>query len=306
MNENVKALQAARQSISTMLLGKEKVIDLCLCAFLAGGHILIEDLPGVGKTTLAKALARTLGLSFSRIQCTSDLLPADILGGNIWNGVAQNLVFQRGPINAQLVLADELNRASPRTQSACLQAMEEREVTVEGQTYVLPRPFFVVATQNPSESGGVYQLPESQLDRFLFRLTIGLPTRDTEIDLLKRGKIDSGNAGVQEVLNSEKILEMQNLVQKIEVNDRLLRYFMNVVELLRSRFDGLSPRGSLGWLNAAKSYAFLNGRNMVTPDHVQAVALATLSHRLVRRPGETELSKMYEIITETVQEVAVF
>jgi MoxR-like ATPase len=301
----LSGIVALRDAVNSILLGKDEVINLCLCALLGGGHILIEDVPGVGKTTLAKTLARAAGLSFSRIQFTNDLLPAEILGGNAWDGETQSLVFRRGPVDAQLVLADELNRASPRTQSACLQAMEEREVTVEGHTYALPRPFFVVATQNPLESAGVYPLPESQLDRFMLRLRLGLPARETELELLRRGRMDSLLPELAPALSPGELLGMQEQVARVHAGDRVLGYFMDVVEALRKRYEGLSPRGALGWLQASRAHAFLAGRAMVTPDDVQAMAPHVLVHRLMPRTHSLESAAASAEILARVREVRV-
>lgn len=294
-----------RNAINSIVLGKEAAVDLCLVAFLAGGHILIEDVPGVGKTTLAKTLARAAGLSFSRIQFTNDLLPGEILGGSVWDGPSQALVFRRGPIDAQLVLADELNRASPRTQSACLQAMEEREVTVEGQTFPLPKPFFVVATQNPLESAGVYPLPESQLDRFLLRLSLGYPARETERELLSRGRMDLGLPEMTPALLPHELIALQAKVSRIEANERLLAYFQDAVAALRNRYDGLSPRGAVGWLQAARARAFLEGRDMVVPEDIQAIALPVLGHRLVPRAPQAARDAVESEIVQRLREVAV-
>jgi MoxR-like ATPase len=298
-------LSRMRDSINGVLLGKGEVVDLCLCALLAGGHILIEDVPGVGKTTLAKALARAAGLTFNRIQFTNDLLPGEILGGNLWDGDRQALVFRRGPIDAQLVLADELNRASPRTQSACLQAMEEREVTVEGHTFALPRPFLVVATQNPLESSGVYPLPESQLDRFLLRLSLGYPARETERELLKRGRMETLLPSLVPAATSSDLVSMQEAVARVEASDRLLRYFQDAVEALRKRYDGLSPRGALGWLQAARAHAYLEGRSMVVPEDVQVVAPHVLGHRLAPRVEAADRSALGSEIAQRLREVPV-
>ena len=298
----VRALGAA---IGSILLGKQEAIDLCLCALLAGGHLLIEDIPGVGKTTLAKTLARAAGLSFSRIQFTGDLLPSEILGGSMWDGERQALVFRRGPLDAQLVLADELNRASPRTQSACLQAMEEREVTVDGHTYSLPRPFFVVATQNPLESAGVFPLPESQLDRFLLRLSLGLPARATELELLRRGRMEALLPALAAAVTAEELLGLQDEVARVHAGDRLLAYFLDAADALRSRFDGLSPRGALGWLQAARAHAFLRGRDMVVPEDVQAVAPSVLGHRLFPAAPRSDTAALAGEILARLREVAV-
>jgi MoxR-like ATPase len=276
-------LETCIQAVNQVVLGKEPQVRLALCCLLARGHLLIEDLPGMGKTTLAQALARVLGLSFQRIQFTSDLLPGDILGTSVFNKNNGQFVFHPGPIFAELVLADEINRATPKSQSALLEAMEEGQVTIEGATRPLPDPFFVIATQNPSSSGGTFSLPESQLDRFLMRLSLGYPAKSAEKKLLlgesRRGLLPR----MQPVLSHAELALIQAEVPKVRVSDALLDYLLRIVDATRSQPQfawGLSPRASLALLAAAKAWAFLAGRDYVIPEDIQAVLPAVVGHRL--------------------------
>jgi MoxR-like ATPase len=272
--------------LNRVILGKDEQIRLCLACLLARGHLLIEDIPGVGKTTLAHALARTLGLSFQRVQFTSDLLPADVLGVSIFDRESGTFRFQRGPIFAQLVLADEINRASPKAQSALLEAMEERQVTLDGRSMPLPEPFFVIATQNPQEQVGTFPLPESQLDRFLMRVRLGYPAAAAERELLagtdRRELVNS----LGSVLDVEALGELQTRVQSIHVAPALLDYVQALVAHTRSAADlgvGLSPRAAIGLLRAARAWALIAGRQTVIPEHVQAVFAAVVEHRVEQR-----------------------
>jgi MoxR-like ATPase len=282
------ALQQALDQVNHIVLGKENQVRLGLACLLARGHLLIEDAPGVGKTTLAHALARTLGLDFHRIQFTSDLLPADILGAAIYDRESARFNFHPGPIFAQVILADEINRASPKAQSALLEAMEEGQVSIEGETRPLPIPFFVIATQNPSEQVGAFPLPESQLDRFLMRIRLGYPEHAAERDLLRGRDRRDLLANLPAILNSADFLQLQRQVQAIHVSDALLDYLQAL--LLTSRNDsrfatGLSPRAGLGCLHAAQAWAFLMGRNFVQPEDVRAVLPALVPHRLFPAVG---------------------
>ena len=272
--------------LNRVILGKEEQIRLCLACLLARGHLLIEDIPGVGKTTLAHALARTLGLSFQRVQFTSDLLPADVLGVSIFDRETGKFRFQRGPIFAQLVLADEINRASPKAQSALLEAMEERQVSADGTTYALPEPFFVVATQNPHEQLGTFALPESQLDRFLMRVTLGYPDAAHERALLRGGERRELLAGIAPVLTPALVVRLQRQVRSVHIADALLDYAQTLIARTRERGDlklGLSPRAGQGLIRAAQAWAFLGGRLALLPEDVQAVLPAVVAHRLERR-----------------------
>ncbi|MBX9912505.1 MAG: MoxR family ATPase [Pseudomonadaceae bacterium] len=276
-------LETCIQAVNQVVLGKEPQVRLALSCLLARGHLLIEDLPGMGKTTLSHALAKVLGLSFQRIQFTSDLLPGDILGTSVFNKESGQFVFHPGPIFTELVLADEINRATPKSQSALLEAMEEGQVTIEGATRPLPDPFFVIATQNPSSSGGTFSLPESQLDRFLMRLSLGYPAKVAEKALLlgesRRGLLPR----LQPVLSHAELALIQAEIPKVRVSDALLEYLLRLVDATRSQPQfawGLSPRGSLALLAAAKAWAFLAGRDYVIPEDIQAVLPAVVGHRL--------------------------
>jgi MoxR-like ATPase len=276
-------LEAVIAQMTELVLGKERQVRLALACFLARGHLLIEDLPGMGKTTLAQGLARTLGLSFKRIQFTSDLLPADIIGVSIFDSEARAFRFHAGPVFAQLVLADEINRATPKAQSALLEAMEEHQVTADGETMPLPAPFFVVATQNPHHHVGTFPLPESQLDRFLMRLTMGYPDRRAEHALLKGRDPRERLKEMPARLDGERLAKLQQTVETVHVSEPLVQYVQDLLHVTRddSRFaHGLSPRAGLGLLRAARAWALLEGRDMVLPDDVQAVAVPVFAHRL--------------------------
>lgn len=273
--------------IGKVVLGKERQIRLALACLLARGHLLIEDLPGVGKTTLAHVLARALGLDFSRVQFTSDLLPADILGVSVYQPETGDFRFHPGPIFAQLVLADEINRATPKTQSALLEAMEERQVTGDGITQKLPVPFFVIATQNPLHLIGTFPLPESQLDRFLMRIDMGYPDRRAERALLKGRDRRELLADMPAVIEAGELLSLQERVIQLHRSEALLDYVQDLLEATRASSEftsGLSPRAGLALMRAAQAWALLEGRDMVLPEDVQAVAPSVISHRL--RPAE--------------------
>jgi MoxR-like ATPase len=284
------ALGAVLAALETVILGKPGQVRLCLACLLARGHLLIEDVPGVGKTTLAHALAHVLGLAWQRVQFTSDLLPADIIGVSIFDRAHQRFDFRRGPIFTQLLLADEVNRASPRTQSALLEAMEERQVSADGTTYRLPDVFFVVATQNPHEQLGTFALPESQLDRFLMRVTLGYPDASHERELLRGGERRDLLPEMPPASTAAGVLTMQREVRGVHVADALLDYCQSLISCTRERADlklGLSPRAGQGLLRAAQAWSYLAGRNAVLPEDVQAVFPAVVGHRLERRePGD--------------------
>ncbi len=278
-------------ALDTIIIGKPQQVRLCLACLLARGHLLIEDVPGVGKTTLAHGLARVLGLSWQRVQFTSDLLPADIIGVPIFDRATQQFQFRQGPLFTQLLLADEVNRASPRTQSALLEAMEERQVSVERATLKLPEPFFVIATQNPHEQLGTFELPESQLDRFLMRVSLGYPDTQAERRLLAGREPRELLDTLPAVLDAGALLHMQNEVRDVHRAGPLLDYLQQLVAHTRARTDlklGLSPRAGLGLMRAAPAYAYLDGRHAVLPEDVQAVLPAVATHRLQRRDAVPE------------------
>lgn len=282
-------LQAVLNALGRIVLGKDRQLRLALACLLARGHLLIEDVPGVGKTTLALALSRVLGLAFQRVQFTSDLLPADILGVSVFEREHGHFRFHPGPIFSQVVLADEVNRASPKTQSALLEAMEERQVSVEGATRGLPEPFFVLATQNPADQIGVFPLPESQLDRFLMRLSMGFPPREAERALLLEQDRRSLLMQVEPVLNPERLLALQAQVGQMLTSPALVDYLLALIEYSRNHpalKQGLSPRAGLALRRAAQAWALLDGRGSVIPEDVQAVFPAVAGHRLLATERE--------------------
>ena len=288
-----------------VILGKEPQIRLALACLLARGHLLIEDLPGVGKTMLAHTLARSLGLNFHRIQFTSDMLPADIIGVSVYDRESGNFKFHPGPIFAQLILADEVNRATPKTQSALLEAMEEHQVTAEGETRRLPEPFFVLATQNPSHQVGTFPLPESQLDRFLMRLELGYPDRDAERSLLQGADRRELIAALEPCIAPGELAELQAGVRAVHVAGALLDYIQELVEYTRRSPDyatGLSPRAGLALLSCSRAWALLQGRDKVLPEDVQAVLPGVASHRLrpihdsVRRSSTETAAKLISAV----------
>lgn len=290
---NIKFINIVEQ-ISKVVLGKKEQIILALTCLFAGGHLLIEDMPGIGKTTLAKVLSRCLGLNFRRIQCTSDMLPGDILGISVFEKKSGSFVFHPGPIFTQVLLADEINRSTPKTQSALLEAMEERQVTIEGKTRPLDKPFFIIATQNPLEQSGTFPLPESQLDRFLMRIDLGYPDRQAEKQLLKQGEVKSTLFSLEPCLTSMEVLSVQKQITRVHTSDAFLEYVEDLLVFSRTSpyfAAGLSPRAGLALLRAAKSSAFLKGRDHVLPEDLQEVMPWVVSHRLRSRDDYAELSR---------------
>jgi MoxR-like ATPase len=285
MNKN---LQPLLNQLSTVLLGKRTQLEDCVSCFLANGHLLIEDVPGVGKTTLAQALAKSLGLHYSRVQFTADLMPSDLLGVSVFDRNQGAFSFHTGPVFAQVLLADEINRASPKTQSALLEAMEERQVSVEGETRKLPSPFFVLATQNPNEQVGTYPLPESQLDRFLMRISLGYPDPKDERELMQGQDRREVLAQMSATLTPGELQAMQQEVLKVHAADALLDYVQALVAATRTGqlfIQGLSPRATLALLRVAKAHAYLHGRSYAVPEDVQAVFAQTVTHRLAAAPS---------------------
>jgi MoxR-like ATPase len=302
----IHRLQAAMRGV---LSGKDDVIDLLLVGLLGAGHVLVEDVPGVGKTTLAKALARALDVTFRRVQFTPDLLPTDILGSQILNPRDGSLSFHEGPIFTNVLLADEINRASPRTQSALLEAMNESQATVDGVTRTLPPPFFVVATQNPADYQGTYPLPEAQLDRFLLRIGVGYPSADAELAMLYARKTVDPLAAVTSICDASTIVAVQAEVREVEVKEAVGRYILGIVHQSRRTAAierGISPRGALAFFRAAQARAFLAGRRYVSPEDVHALAVPVLAHRIqltteARYGGATA----DEVMTKVAREVRV-
>lgn len=296
--------------LNHIVLDKPQAIKLALSGILAGGHLLLQDLPGMGKTTLAQGLAQLLGLSFNRVQFTNDMLPADILGMSIFEQKNQRFEFRPGPIFTQLLLADEINRSSPKTQSALLEAMEERQVTQDGQTYALPQPFFVIATQNPLQQAGVYPLPESQLDRFLLCISLGYPSPAAERELLQGQDRRELLKGLSAVLDTEAVLLAQQGVKHVYVADVVLDYLQRLVAKTRasSEYHGLSPRGVLSLQRAAQAYAYVSGHQEVAPEDIQAVFAAVTDHRLGQRfvPAHVTGGQVMQTIAQRIlAEVAV-
>ena len=293
-------LKAIVGGTSQVILGKQIQIKLSLACLLAGGHLLIEDLPGMGKTTLAHTLALVLGLNFRRSQFTSDLLPADIIGVSVYDRATSAFQFHRGPVFTNVLLADEINRATPKTQSALLEAMEEQQITVDGETYALPKPFFVIATQNPKHHIGTFALPESQLDRFLMRITLGYPDAQSERALLKNQA--GRGTKIQAACDINTLISLQQAVKNVHVSEQLLDYLQDLILYTRTQFTtGLSPRAGLGLRLCAQAWALLEGRDYVIPEDVQAVFASVVSHRLGNESvdlGTTEVAK--QILTQVV------
>ena len=304
-----EATRAIRQNVSCVIIGKEEVIDLLMVAMLCEGHVLFEDVPGIGKTTLAKALAKSLGCTFQRIQFTPDLLPSDITGITFFNQKNSEFEFRPGPLLAQIVLADEINRATPRTQSALLEAMEERQISVERETVMLPRPFTVIATQNPIELEGTFPLPEAQIDRFLMRLRLDYPSHTEERLILQRFKEAQPLDDLQAVLSGERLLELQRLVRRVRVEPVVENYMVELVRATRNHSGvelGVSPRGTLALFRSSQAYAAIHGRFYVIPDDVKRVARPVLSHRMIAT-SQTRLHGriMEQIIEEVLHNVPV-
>jgi MoxR-like ATPase len=306
-NAQRAVIDKARQSLGTIILGKNEQISLAVACLLARGHLLIEDLPGLGKTMLAQALSRVLGLSFRRIQFTSDLLPADIIGVSVFRQNSGEFEFQPGPVFAQLILADEVNRATPKTQSALLEAMEEHQVSVDGNTRKLPAPFFVVATQNPGDQIGTFPLPESQLDRFLMRVEIGYPNEESERELLAGEDRRAMLRSIDVVTTPEMLIALQQAASKVPVTDALISYVQALVRHTRESADieiGLSPRGAQALVAAARAYAFVENHSGVYPDDVQAVFAAVAGHRL-KPAGSTRFRSPAELCQHVLDSVAI-
>lgn len=308
------ALLASRASliadaVETAVVGKRDIVQNALAVLLSNGHLLIEDIPGVGKTTLAKALARALGCEFKRIQFTPDLLPSDVTGTSIYNQKTGEFEFRAGPVFANVVLADEINRSTPKTQSSLLECMEERHVTVDGVTRPLPAPFFVIATQNNIELSGTYPLPEAQLDRFTARLHIGYPDREDEIRILENQVRSRPVDAIQPVMNAQEVLEVQARVREVHVDAALRRYILDITESTRRHPAislGASPRGSLNLMYSSQALAAIKGRNNVLPDDIKAMAIPVLAHRMIVRPEHRiKGSNAQAIVTDILQRVPV-
>ena len=302
--EFASCLQAIKRNMQKAVVGKDAVIDRLLIALICSGHVLVEDLPGLGKTTAVSALAASLGCSFERIQFTPDVLPSDITGFNVVRLQSGDTVFHPGSVHNQIVLADEINRASPKTQAALLEAMQERQVTVDGVTYPLPQPFMVLATQNPVEMAGTYPLPEAQLDRFLMQIHMGYPTRAEELEILRSHRSVTDRVPLEPVADAADILEMQRTLPSIRVDEALMEYMVQVVETTRSTEGvalGVSPRGSIALMRASCGRAILAGRDYVLPEDIQELAPCVLAHRMVMKnrsgaPGTTAEDVVADIL----------
>jgi MoxR-like ATPase len=301
MLEKITILQ---ENLARTIVGKENSIKLVLVALLSGGHALLEDVPGVGKTLLAKSLARSLNGKFQRIQCTPDLLPSDITGTNIWNPSTREFEFLAGPVFANILLADEINRATPRTQSSLLEVMEEKQITIDGQTRLVPSPFFVIATQNPIEYQGTFPLPEAQMDRFMISLSLGYPSEDEELQMLQNKLEPTEIQALQHCLSIEELNELQKLAFQTNITTELQKYIVNLVRA--SRIDdeitlGVSPRGAVALQKATQTLAFLEGRDYAIPDDVKFLAPHILSHRIIPAGGRSSKA----IVTRLLNSVSI-
>lgn len=300
-------ITALKENLSLAIVGKAEAIELVLVALLSGGHALLEDVPGVGKTLLAKSLARSINGRFQRIQCTPDLLPTDITGTNIWNPSSREFEFLPGPAFANVLLADEINRATPRTQSALLEVMEEKQVTVDGETRFVPQPFFVIATQNPIEYQGTFPLPEAQMDRFTISLTLGYPTEAEELQMLKQHHTQGTVDELQPCISLEEVKELQRLVSEVKVTTELQQYILNLVRISRAHDEitlGISPRGSVVLQKSSQALAFLRDRDYVIPDDIKFLAPHVFSHRLIPASGRqarTIVEKMLNSVPVAIE-----
>ncbi len=296
-------------NISRVIVGKKESLELLLVALLADGHVLLEDVPGLGKTLISKCLAKSINGSFKRIQFTPDLLPADVTGFTIYDQKSSQFKFQSGPVHANILLADEINRAIPRTQSSLLESMEERQVTVDGETYLLPKPFLVIATQNPIELEGTFPLPEAQLDRFLLKIRLGYPNREEELAILSRFQQDDPLSMLQAVADTEQLNQLQEMRRSIKISSPVREYIASIVTATRNhvlvRF-GSSPRGSLGLMRASQGLAALKGRTFVLPDDVKRLGVPVLAHRIIlSEEGKLSGERIEKVITEIISQTTV-
>ena len=307
MKNTQELIEKIVENIEKVIVGKRQVVELAVISFLSQGHLLIEDVPGVGKTMLARSLALSIGSSFGRIQFTPDMLPSDVTGVSVYNQATQNFEFRPGPIMSEIVLADEINRATPKTQSALLEAMQERQVTVDGITHPLPQLFMVLATQNPIEYEGTFRLPEAQLDRFLMRIKLDYPAFDDEINVLKNQKIRHPIHDLEAVVTASEVIQAQEVIRHVHVEGSVYRYIVELVRKTRQHDDtylGASPRGSLGLLRASQARAIMAGREYVIPDDVKALVGPVLGHRIILAPGahlrDLDESKVMQELLERV------
>ena len=295
-----------RANVEKVIVGKSHVIELVLAAMLAEGHVLLEDVPGTGKTMMAKALAKSIDTQFKRIQFTPDLLPSDLIGINYYNQKEGEFVFRQGALFTNVLLADEINRATPRTQSSLLESMEEKQITVDGTTYVLEKPFFVIATQNPVETQGTFPLPEAQLDRFIMQLSMGYTNKEETMEILHRFIAASPVEEIESVCSREELLAMQQFVKTVYIHPDIAGYSVDIVEKTRERDDvalGVSPRGNLSYLRAAQALAAIRGKNYVSPDEIEDLALPVLGHRMILKSGMRNRSTQIQEIVRNILEI---
>ena len=297
-----------RENVSRVIIGREEQIDLMLAAMLAGGHVLLEDVPGTGKTVLARSMARSLDCAFARVQFTPDLLPADITGMSVYQPADGQFVFAPGPVFTNILLADEINRATPRTQSSLLESMEEKQITVDGTTYPLEKPFFVIATQNPVETQGTFPLPEAQLDRFIMQLSMGYTEKEDTLEILRRFVTGAPVEEIHSVCTREELLEMQESIKTVYIHPDVAAYSVDIVDKTRHRDDvalGVSPRGNLAYLRAAQALAAIRGKDYVSPDEIKELAMPVLGHRIILRSGmrnrSTQIENIIHEILNTVE-----
>lgn len=301
----IAKINIVRDNISSVIVGKEHITNLLITSLIAGGHVLLEDVPGTGKTVLAKSLAKSVECEFQRIQFTPDLLPSDVTGLNYYNQKEGEFVFRKGPVFANIVLADEINRATPRTQSSLLECMEEKQVTIDGITHKLEEPFLVIATQNPIETAGTFPLPEAQLDRFLMQIHMGNLNKDEELAIIERFLTDSPLNTLNAVCTKEDIREMMAASKEVYIHNDLREYIVDIVNATRKSADiamGVSPRGTLAFVNAVRAYALVSGRDYVTPEDIKALAVPVLAHRIILQRGRVGAkgsdAKILEILAE--------
>lgn len=306
MDRIVKFKERVSDNVSKVIIGKDREIELVIIAFLANGHVLLEDIPGTGKTMMIRAFSKTLALPFKRIQFTPDLLPSDITGINFYNQKIGDFQFREGPLFSNIVLADEINRATPRTQSSLLEAMEEKQITSDGVTRELNKPFMVLATQNPVESFGTFPLPEAQLDRFLMRLNLGYPEKIDEKNIILKN-IHNPIESIDSVIENKELKTINDLIDKVQISDEVLDYLVDIIKSTRNSKVielGVSPRGSIALFKASRVYAAINGRDYILPEDIKYIAPYILNHRIIAR-GTTEVEKTMEIINEVVSKVDV-